>query len=187
MVQEEEPAAATTPPDDVASPEGFRAAAEACHQALLRVAARMVGDAHAAEDLVQETFARAFAARGRFRGDARPFTWFCSILLNLARNELRRAALRRFFSLGHVLEDAPEQEPAARGAGPSTQAEAHDDGRALRAAIARLPHLQRAALVLVSLEGLPAADAARALNTSEAAIWQALSRGRAALRRDTRG
>ncbi|MBX3468718.1 MAG: RNA polymerase sigma factor [Planctomycetes bacterium] len=172
----------TTP--DVATPEGFRAAAEGCHAALLRVAARMVGDAHAAEDLVQETFVRAFAARGRFRGDARPFTWFCAILLNLAKNELRRRAVRRLFSLGLLVEAGGE--PAAPGAGPAARAEGDDEGRALRAAIARLPHMQRAALVLVSLEGLPAADAARALRTTEAAVWQALSRGRAALRRDHR-
>ena len=41
---------------------------------------------------------------------------------------------------------------------------------------------QREALVLVSLEGRPAREVAAILNTSEAAVWQSLSRGRARLR-----
>jgi RNA polymerase sigma factor (sigma-70 family) len=162
---------------DLATPEGFRAAVEAAHEPLLRVAVRMTGDSHLAEDLVQEALVRAFASRGRFRGDARPFTWFCSILLNLVRSDARRRAIKRFFSLT-VDHDAPSDAP-----GPAAVAERTDEGDALRAAIAELPHGQRAALVLVSLEGLSAADAARALDTTEEAVWQALSRGRAALRR----
>lgn len=166
-------------PRDLRDPERFRSAALAHRAALYRVAARML-DAQAAEDALQEAFARAFAARERFRGEASPFAWLCAVLLNVCRDELRRRAVRRALRLDRVLVE-PERVPGAE-ASPPQALEAQERARLLREAIAELPRTQREALVLVSLEGVAVRDAAQALDTSEAAVWQALSRGRAALR-----
>jgi RNA polymerase sigma-70 factor, ECF subfamily len=152
---------------------------------LLRVARRMLGDEHAAEDAVQEGLARAFAGRASFRGASRPFTWLCGVLLNVCRREQRRRSLRRWLSLERVVEsDGPQP---AGGPAPDAQVEGDERRAALERALAKLPPKQRAALVLVSLEGLPVEEAAAALSCSPAAVWKSLSRGRAALREELHG
>lgn len=177
------PRVSEAPLTDVRDADTFRAAALEHRRALWRVAARLVGDEHAADDMVQEALARAFAARASFRGEARPFTWLCGFVVNVCRAELRRRRVRRWLSLGWVLEpggEVAEPEPAA----PTTEdrLERSERHEALRAALAGLPEGQRAALVLVSQEGLTAAEAARLLGSTESAVWQAVSRARRALR-----
>ncbi|MHC4919419.1 MAG: RNA polymerase sigma factor, partial [Planctomycetota bacterium] len=53
--------------------------------ALLALSRRLTGDAHWAEDLVQETLVRAFRSRAGFRGEASLRTWLFKIQLRLAR------------------------------------------------------------------------------------------------------
>ncbi len=169
---------------DPTTADGFTAAALESRAALWRIAARMV-DADAAEDLVQETFARAFATRATFRGEGRPFAWLCGVLLNVCRSERRRRQVRRALSLHREVEPGGEAlAPPDPAAGPPARLEQDERQAALHAAIARLPHKQRGALVLVALEGLPVPEAARVLDTTEQAVWQALSRGRARLRQE---
>ena len=57
---------------------------------LYRVARRMTRDPHRAEDLVQETFLRAFRSIGGFRGQAKFSSWLYRIALNLCRDWLRK-------------------------------------------------------------------------------------------------
>lgn len=170
---------------DLASPDAFRAAALEHRAALYRVAVRLLGEVEGAEDVVQEALARAFAGRDGFRGDARPFTWLCGFVVNLCRAELRRRRVRRWLSLSWVVQPGEREvdvEPRAPETGDAlVRAER---AQALRAALARLPEGQRAALVLVSQEGLTAREAALALETTEAAVWQAVSRARRALREE---
>lgn len=183
-VEQERPPHGAAEPD----PAALLAAAVLEHgPALLRVAARMLGDGQVGEDLVQEAVARALARPERFRGQSSPFSFLCGILLNLVRSELRRRRLRRWLSLDRVVEEAPRAEPASGLPGAEAAAIERERIAALRAAVERLPHHQRAAIVLVHLEGVSAKDAAAALGTSEAAVWQAVSRGRAALRRSLDG
>lgn len=163
---------------DPRTPDGFRELALTRRAALLRVAQRMAGDA-GAEDLVQEALTRAYGARHTYRGEAQPFSWLCGVLLNVVRAELRRRKVRAWLSLDRCLEGGVEP---THTLDPAERLRRVEREAALRAAVADLPHAQRAALVLVSLEGLPAAEVARALGTSEAAVWKALSRGRARLR-----
>jgi RNA polymerase sigma-70 factor (ECF subfamily) len=169
---------------DLGSPDGFRAVALEHRAALYRVAVRLLGQAEGAEDVVQEALARAFAGRDRFRGEARPFTWLCGFVVNLCRAELRRRRVRRWLSLSWVVDGADEEapEPSAPETGDALVRAERE--QALRAALARLPEGQRAALVLVSQEGLTAREAALALNMTEAAVWQAVSRARRALREE---
>jgi len=178
MDLEPQASAAAAAAADLRTPEGFRQAALAHRRGLFRVAARML-DTQAAEDALQEAFARAFAARHRYRGDASPFAWLCAVLLNVCRDELRSRSLKRRLRLDRMVE--PGEAPA-RDAGPRQRVEAAERAARLREAIGALPRAQREALILVSLEGVPVRDAAQALGSSEAAVWQALSRGRATLR-----
>jgi RNA polymerase sigma-70 factor (ECF subfamily) len=61
---------------------------------LLRVARRKLGDAGLAEDVVQEAFLAAFAARDTFNPQFAFSTWLWTILLNLCRRQLKRKKVR---------------------------------------------------------------------------------------------
>jgi RNA polymerase sigma-70 factor (ECF subfamily) len=71
-------------------PGAFRVIMQRANQRLFRVARSIVRDDAEAEDVVQEAYARAFAALGTFRGDASIMTWLTRITLNEARGRLRR-------------------------------------------------------------------------------------------------
>ena len=70
--------------------EAFRAIMTRGNQRLFRVARGVVRDDGEAEDVLQEAYARAFAAIGGFRGEAGVMTWLTRIVLNEARGRLRR-------------------------------------------------------------------------------------------------
>lgn len=170
---------------DIRSSEGFRSFALEKSDALYRIASRMV-DRQGADDLVQEALTRAFASRSQFRGESAPFSWLCGILMNLCRAELRRRRVKSWFSLNWFVEFGEEKAPemeSKKTQSPIEQLEARERDRLLREAVATLPEKQKAALILVSFEGMSVRDAALCLETSEDAIWKSLSRGRAALRR----
>lgn len=164
---------------DVRTAEGFKAVALEHRHGLYRVAVRLLADEHGAEDVVQEALVRAFAARERFRGDARAFTWLCGFVVNLCRAELRRRRVRGWLSW--VVQPGTDSPEPSAPLEPDELERAEREA-ALRAALARLPEGQRAALVLVAQEGLTAGEAATLLGSTEAAVWQAASRARKALR-----
>ena len=70
--------------------DAFRVIMQRGNQRLFRVARSIVRDNSEAEDVVQESYTRAFAALGAFRGEAGIMTWLTRITLNEARGRLRR-------------------------------------------------------------------------------------------------
>lgn len=70
--------------------DAFRVIMQRANQRLFRVARGIVRDDGEAEDVLQESYARAFAAIGGFRGEAGVMTWLTRIVLNEARGRLRR-------------------------------------------------------------------------------------------------
>jgi RNA polymerase sigma-70 factor (ECF subfamily) len=145
---------------------------------LLRYLERMLRDAGAAEELVQEVFLRVHGARERYQPQARFSTWLYRIATNLALNELRRPRRRE----AHASVDEPDG-PALAADGPAPEAAL--DARRLAARVeqelARLPERQRAALCLSAVEGLSYADVAAALEISESAVKALVHRARTAL------
>src|SRR4051794_40783339 len=73
-------------------PDAFRAIMTRNNRRLYRVARSIVRDEHEAEDVVQESYVRAFGAINAFRNDAALSTWLTRIVLNEA---LRRVRSRR--------------------------------------------------------------------------------------------
>ena len=140
---------------------------------LRRYARTFVRDAAAADDLVQDTLERAISRWHQRRSDGDARTWLFTILHNLAVNHLRRAA-RRGREL--PLDDAAESDVAT----PSTQEDAlrRDD---ILAAVAQLPDDQRSVLLLVSLEDVSYAEAARILDIPIGTVMSRLARARARL------
>jgi RNA polymerase sigma-70 factor (ECF subfamily) len=147
---------------------------------LLRYVERMVGDAGAAEELVQEAFLRVHRARDRYAPDARFSTWLYRIATNLALNELRRPRRRAPHQSDHDEDGHPLDLPAEQPAVDDV-VDARRAGGELERALAGLPERQRAALWLSAVEGFSYAEVARTLETTEKSVKSLVHRARQAL------
>jgi RNA polymerase sigma-70 factor, ECF subfamily len=163
----------------------------------------MLGSFHDAEDLVQETFLRAWRARDHYHERDSMRGWLYRIATNVCLNALsRRRVAHRLLpeSRGPASERVPEGRPAVEIAwlepypdrylegiadtepGPEARYEAHEAVHlAFVAAIQHLPPRQRAVLLMRDVLGWPASDTARLLDASEAGVNSALQRARATL------
>ncbi|MGD9702575.1 MAG: sigma-70 family RNA polymerase sigma factor [Acidimicrobiia bacterium] len=146
-----------TRPAPLAHEDGIRAAYAAHGNELYRAARRLTGDAHHAEELVQETFLRAWRAADRFDeqlGSLR--TWLFGILRNLAIDHARAEAVRPLRAV----------DPAVLP--PADESTADEIDRVLLAwqveeALGRLGADHRRVLVEVHLRGRAIADVAAEL------------------------
>lgn len=151
--------------------------------ALHRIAYRMTGDAHEAEDIVQEACLRLWdqapkiAARHPAGSPAaaslRLGGWLARVTTNLAIDRLRRT--RRLS--GEEVPDSEDEAPLA-----DAVIEAGERDGIARALVMALPERQRAAIVLTYYEELPNAEAAAALDMNIKAFESLLHRARAGLR-----
>ncbi|MDA1190419.1 MAG: sigma-70 family RNA polymerase sigma factor, partial [Candidatus Poribacteria bacterium] len=139
-----------------ATREAFVEFVEKHRERVYRVARRMTCSHEDADDVVQETFLKAFRSMPQFRGDAQVETWLYRIVMNVSLNRQRgRERQRRFLDL---FRREPEPSPPM----PSAML-AHNELRdRVNEAIATLPPDQRAVVVLFDLEGLPCSEVARA-------------------------
>ena len=135
--------------------------------AIYRLALRITGSPADAEDLVQETFLRAWRGIRRFRGEARFRTWLTRILLNANAN--RRRSLAR---------PAPPEPPPGPNGDPA-EATARRDllGRVLDA-VHSLPRRQRETILLRARAGLSVAEVAEVLGIGKGVVKVHLSRAR---------
>jgi RNA polymerase sigma-70 factor (ECF subfamily) len=138
---------------------------------------RFLGPVPEREDMVQETFLRVLRARQAYQPTARFSTWLYRIAFNLSVNRTQRT--RSAASL-----DAIPAGPAAVDVElpPESDLERDDVVQAVRAAIARLPENQRAAMILARYEELSFAEIAQVLGSSEKAVKSLVHRARENLR-----
>lgn len=137
---------------------------------LWAVAVRTMGDPDEAADALQDALISAFRSAASYRGDAAVTTWLHRIVVNACLDRLRRRAARPAIPLGD------------RDLAHPRDAHGQVDTRlAVRAALATLPTEQQQALVLVDMEDLPVAEAARILGVPEGTVKSRCSRGRTAL------
>lgn len=139
----------------------------------------LTGDAHAAEELVQDTFVQALSCIGRYDGRSRFSTWLHGIGLNVARHHWRsrRSKDRAHARLlaAHTLDDpgvTPDQTLAMR-----------QRVQALYAALDELPEHLREAFILRELEGLELEEAAAQLGITVNNLAVRTSRARARVRK----
>lgn len=137
---------------------------------LWAVALRTTGDREEAADALQDALVSAYRAAASYRGDARVTTWLHRVVVNACLDRARRRAVRPTVPL-------PDDEPPARGDALGARETALD----VHAALATLPLDQRAAIVLVDLQGLPVEEAARVLQVPAGTVKSRCSRGRARL------
>jgi len=142
---------------------------------LWAVALRTLGDPDEAADALQDALVSAFRRADTFRGEAQVTTWLHRIVVNACLDRVRR---RRPTS---PLPDEPERDlrlAAPAGRDPVEQQERRTD---VMAALASLPAEQRAALVLVDMEGYSVEEAAGMLACAPGTVKSRCARGRARL------
>ncbi|MBB6250538.1 sigma-70 family RNA polymerase sigma factor [Nitrospirillum iridis] len=147
---------------------------------LRRYARALVKDHATADDLVQDCLERAITRWHQRRADGDARTWLFTILHNLAVSHMRQNRRRG----GHVaLDDVVDESMIAR---PPTQEDAlhHTD---VMQALHTLPEDQRSVLLLVSVEDLSYAEAARVLDIPIGTVMSRLARAREKLSRKMEG
>jgi RNA polymerase sigma-70 factor, ECF subfamily len=172
----------------------FSAAAEPYRRELLAHCYRMTGSLHDAEDLVQETFLRAWKAYDRFEGKSSVRTWLHRIATNTCLTALEGRARRPLPTglgapssdpAGELIErtEVPWLEPLPDPSDPSEVVGTRESVRlAFVAALQHLSPRQRAVLVLRDVLQWKAAEVADAIGASTAAVNSLLQRARSQLK-----
>ena len=144
------------------------------NQRLYRIARSVVRNSDEAEDIVQETYLRAYANLARFERRSSVVTWLSRIAFHEA---LRRRRQRQRFraAQGLDLDELQMRDTTCDGATPLI----HDELRAsLTAAIDSLPTAMRAIVTLRLVEGLSTRQTAESMRLSEANVKVGLHRAR---------
>jgi len=148
---------------------------------LWAVALRTLGNPEDAADALQDALVSAFRRAEGYRGDAAVTTWLHRIVVNACLDRVRRERLRAADPLPEEPEQHADRALPPVPDGPEEQAEAAERRRTVLAALATLPPEQRAALVLVDMEGYPVAEAAAMLECPVGTVKSRCARGRARL------
>jgi RNA polymerase sigma-70 factor, ECF subfamily len=156
----------------------FLEAALPCLDAITQLARHLSGQRCDAEDLVQETYLRAYAHFDDYRGGSMR-AWLAAICLNAARSEGRRASRRP----REVLDAEPEPPAAVSGDPVADAALAHLDQATIRAALAQLPEPQRLCIALMDIAGYTASETAQVLGCPRGTVLARVHRGRLRLAR----
>jgi RNA polymerase sigma-70 factor, ECF subfamily len=172
-------------------PEAFGILFRRHRDRLWAVALRTTGDREEAADALQDALVAAFRRAGSYRGDAAVTTWLHRVVVNACLDRMRRRKVRAADPLPDDLE-----EYAGRGAlststsGGRTSPESTDPAdlvideerrNAVLEALASLTPEQRAALVLVDMQGCSTEEAATILGCAPGTVKSRCSRGRARL------
>lgn len=141
---------------------------------LWNLALRTVGNPADAADALQDALVSAFRRAESFRGDAAVTTWLHRIVVNACLDRLRYLRSRR-------TEELPTDDLLLTGIVIPDPAEASDVRKAVADALAQISTDQRAAIVLVDMEGYSVEDAATLLGCAPGTVKSRCSRGRARL------
>ena len=148
--------------------------------AVYQVARHAAGDGQDPEDLVQETYLRAYAGFASYRG-GNTRAWLAAICLNAARSQARQRRRRPWEVPARTPLDAL---PPARTDGREAAPDVADtviagmDAQAITGCLARLPEPQRLCIVLMDIAGYTARETAAALGCPRGTVLARAHRGR---------
>lgn len=146
---------------------------------LMRLLKRVVRDPFETEDVVQETFIKAYRALPYFRGDAAFYTWLYRIAVNTARNYMGSLAHRvtataaQFREQAHVLDDQLRDNNTPESVLASKQI-----ALTVSAAVDALPQELRVTIVLREMEGLSYEDIAEMMECPVGTVRSRIFRAR---------
>ncbi|MET7861238.1 RNA polymerase sigma factor SigM [Streptomyces sp. NPDC005318] len=159
-------------------PDAFGELVRRHRDRLWAVALRTLGDREEAADAVQDALVSAFRAAHTFRGQSAVTTWLHRITVNACLDRVRKAASRKTSPVDDTERLEQLLEPHESAEAPAERRDLH---RELLAALGTLPVEQRAALVLVDMQGYPVAEAALILDVPTGTVKSRCARGRARL------
>lgn len=150
------------------------------HKAIYNLMYRVMKDVMMAEDLTQETFARAYEKLGTFKTKRRFFPWLYSIGMNLCKTHLRREGIRN-----SLFSDDSESEQWADPDGQDClkKADCALEVEQVALALDKLPLLYSEPMLLYYREGLTVREVAVALNASSSSVKVRIHRGREKLKK----
>ena len=152
-----------------------------------RLVARMVRDSDLVDDVVQETFIRAYRALHQFRGEAQFYTWLYRIAVNTAKKalvDLRRNPVMNESSMRGRDEDdetSPVSNELSSDETPETVLAAKEIGEAVNSAMEALPEDLRQAVTLREIEGLSYDEIAEVMNCPIGTVRSRIFRAREAI------
>jgi len=158
-------------------PDAFGEIVRRHRDRLWAVALRTTGDPEDASDALQDALISAYRNASSFRGESAVTTWLHRIVVNACLDRMRRRRSRPTVPL-------PDEDGATGGRGipdPRDDLDAFELRMEIDRALRALPDDQRAAIVLVDVEGWSVSEAAEALGVPEGTVKSRCSRGRARL------
>jgi RNA polymerase sigma-70 factor, ECF subfamily len=167
--------------------QAFRVLVERHSHALFRLAYRMTGNEQDAEDLVQETFLRAFKQLNNFDGRAAFGTWLHRICVNRSLDTLRARKTRKEVSQPIAADDSSNwlDRVAAPQPSPERWTQSGEIAGLLEPALKQLSEAERTAFVLRHYEDQPIEEIARTLgvrtNAAKHSVFRAVQKLRRAL------
>lgn len=168
-------------PSSLPDADAFTSEALGLLDSLYGTALRLARDADRAQDLVQDTYLKAFRARDRFAAGTNLKAWLFTILHNTWRNRRRDQARSRVEFDSEAVEQADERTLSGGGQHPASPeallVRASVDAE-LQAALKALPEKFRAAVWLRDVEDLSYQEIAAALDIPIGTVMSRISRGR---------
>ena len=165
--------------------EAFRALVEHHSRAVYRLAYRMTGSAQDAEDVVQETFLKAYRQLGRFESRANFSTWLHRIAVNCSIDLIRSRPHREAGHDAADLDQLGSDDPSQRQVSPERLMLSTEVQDRVAGAMSSLSVMERAAFTLRHFEGQSIEEISRALglkaNATKHSIFRAVKKMRVAL------
>jgi RNA polymerase sigma-70 factor (ECF subfamily) len=155
--------------------DAFRALVERHSRAAFRLAFRLTGHEQDAEDVVQESFLRAYRQLGRFELRSNFATWLHRIVVNCSMDVLRARQARREQARAESLDDVVDVLPA-EGASPERMARSAEIERRVSASLECLTPLERAAFTLRHYEGRSIEEIGQTLDLQSSAAKHSIFR-----------
>jgi RNA polymerase sigma-70 factor (ECF subfamily) len=162
--------------------EAFRVLVERHSRNIFRLAFRMTRSEEDAEDVVQETFLKAYRNLPRFAGHSEFSTWIHSIAAHCALDQLRRRAPRQ--ARTQRLDADTADAAVSRDASPERAVYGSEVGRRVARSLERLSVMERTAFVLRHFEGRTIAEIGKTLGVRSGAAKNCIFRAVAKLRDD---
>ena len=164
--------------------DAFRELIELTTPRIYRLAVRMLGDPDEADDVVQETYIRAWGRLDELRDPASAMGWLARVARNAARDRLRWWKRRRRESFDEAGAPLARMVAMADSAPLADEAlAAAQTGAAVARAVAALPDKHRVVLLLREADGMSYEEIAESLGVAVGTVESRLHRARAALAR----
>lgn len=182
----------STPPDRLSDeqlitavqgddPEAFEILVGRYKDPLTNFVYRMVSDIDECNDIVQETFIRAYRSRKSFAPVARFSTWIYTIAINLTRSHVRRLKVRGFLSFRRRGESDPVLDIPDESNSPETQVDSAMKAERIQLALKRLPAKFREVVLLRDVQELSYEEIVAISGLPMGTVKSRINRGRAML------